>query len=159
MSESMHEKARRLMAQEHVEGISAADGAWLGEHLRACEACANAGRELGSAIGTLRGFRVDLPKGLASRTQMRVQLRAMELRGREPGRRMLWLIAGVSWALGIATGPWVWSLFEWAGTALRLPKPLWETGVVLWWALPALVAVAVVLLDRKPASDSNGSGV
>ena len=150
MSENVHERAKRLVAQERAEEISAAERVWLSEHLRGCEACSAEAQKLEEALATLRSFAVEVPRGLAARTQMRVQLRAMELREREPGRRVLWAIAGVSWALGIATGPWVWKLFAWAGGALGVPKPMWEVGVALWWALPALAAVSVVLFDRKP---------
>ena len=34
----------------------------------------------------------------------------------------VWAVAGVSWALGIATAPYVWQLFAWMGDRLHVPK-------------------------------------
>ena len=70
---------------------------------------------------------------------------AEELREHGLGRKLLWTIAGVSWALGIASAPWVWRAFEWVGHRTGAPKLIWEVGFVMWWAVPALLATGVVL--------------
>ena len=90
---------------------------------------------------------IPLPADLAGRTQFRVRLRAMELRERQPQRRMLWLACAASWIFGIASAPYVWRVFEWFGHVTGAPKLILEIGFGLWWTIPALFAVLVLLLE------------
>ncbi len=99
------------------------------------------------ALRSLRAAAIPLPADLASRTQFRVRLRAMELREREPKRRMLWLACSASWVFGIASAPFVWRVFEWFGKLTGAPKLVLEIGFGLWWTIPALFAVMVLLLE------------
>ena len=145
MSENVHQRALQLIAQARVEGIAGADSTWLRAHLEECELCAEHGRQTDRALRSLRTAAIPLPEGLASRTQFRVRLRAEELREHGLGGKLLWTIAGVSWALGIASAPWVWRAFEWVGHRTGAPKVIWEVGFVMWWAVPALLATGVVL--------------
>jgi hypothetical protein len=149
VTDNSHERAERLIAQERVEGIAAAEREWLAKHLDECTRCANQANGVERALASLRGAGVELPRGLAGRTQMRVRMRAEELREHAPGRRLLWAITAMSWALGVATAPWVWRGFAWVGEHTGMPKPIWEMGFVLWWAVPALIAAVAVLLERK----------
>ena len=145
MSDGIHNRALQLIAQERVEGISPAEREWLAAHLQDCAHCAELARQTDQALRSMRTAAIPLPRGLASRTQFRVRLRAEELREHGLGRKLLWTIAGVSWALGIASAPWVWRAFEWVGHRTGAPKLIWEVGFVMWWAVPALLATGVVL--------------
>ena len=149
MNQELHARAERLIAQERVEEVSGTERAWLAQHLHECAACANVANETQRAIASLRGVGIDVPRGLASRTQMRVRMRAEELREHSPKRSLLWAITAMSWALGVATAPWVWRGFAWLGEHTGLPKPLWELGFVLWWAIPAMIAAVAVILEKK----------
>jgi len=150
MNANDHAIAKRLIDQERVEGsLPEADRIWLSQHLRECDACARAGEETERALAALRNTAVDVPRGLASRTQMRVRLRADELQERGAGEKFVWAIIAISWALGVASAPWVWRAFAWVGEHSGVPKPLWEAGVVLWWAVPAMFATGAVLAARK----------
>jgi anti-sigma factor RsiW len=148
MSADVHARAGQLIAQERVEGISAAERSWLEEHLAECESCAEQARSTEEAIRALRGVAIPLPKSLASRAQMRVRLRAQELGEREPRQRLLWVTCGMSWALGVASAPFVWRAFEWLGKNTGTPKLVLEMGFGLWWAIPALFAAAIVLMEN-----------
>ena len=145
MSAGIHDRALQLIAQVRVEGISPAEREWLAAHLQDCAHCAELARQTDQALRSMRTAAIPLPRGLASRTQFRVRLRAEELREHGLGRKLLWTIAGVSWALGIASAPWVWRAFEWVGHRTGAPKLIWEVGFVMWWAVPALLATGVVL--------------
>src|SRR5208282_1781251 len=112
MNENLHARAEILIAQEHVEGISQSERDWLSAHLRECAACAQVAQQTSKALRTLRSAPIPLPRGLVARTQFRVQLRAQEMREREPKRRLLWIMCAVSWALGIGTAPYVWQAVE-----------------------------------------------
>ena len=148
MNENLHARGEKLIAQERIEGITPSERDWLAAHLRECAACAQITQQTNDALRVLRAIPVPLPRGLAARTQFRVQLRAQEMREREPKRRLLWIMCAMSWALGIATAPYVWRAFEWAGDRMGLPRLLWEMGFGLWWTIPALVAAAIVLLEN-----------
>jgi hypothetical protein len=145
MSDGIHSRALQLIAQERVEGISPVEREWLTAHLQDCARCAELARQTDQALRSMRTAAIPIPRGLASRTQFRVRLRAEELREHGLGRQLLWTIAGVSWALGIASAPWVWRAFEWVGHRTGAPKLIWEVGFVMWWAVPALLATGVVL--------------
>jgi predicted anti-sigma-YlaC factor YlaD len=148
MNNDLHIRAQQLIAKQRVEGVSAEEQTWLAAHLAECESCSALQAETAQAIASLRRINIDVPKNLVARTQLRVRLRAEELPKRTAGRLMLWSIAAVSWLLGVASAPFVWRGFEWAGTELHLPKLVWASGVVLWWLVPALVATGVVLRER-----------
>ena len=151
MSKELHVRAEQLIAQERIEGISAADQQWLRQHLADCEKCAALADVTEQAIRSLRGISVALPKTLASRTQFRVRLRAQQLRG-EPRWRMVWAACGISWAFGAATAPYVWRGLEWAGHRMGLPNIVWEFGFGLWWALPAAVVAVILLMENAGRS-------
>jgi hypothetical protein len=148
MNENLHVRTEKLIAQERIEGISQSERDWLAAHLRECAACAQVAQQTNDALRTLRAIPIPLPRGLAARTQSRVQLRAQEMREREPKRRILWIMCAMSWALGIVTAPYVWRAFEWVGERIGLPRLVWEMGFGLWWTIPAVVAAVVVLMEN-----------
>jgi len=152
ISENNHERARQLISQERIEGISASENTWLAAHLRGCENCANFVRQTSAALRSLQTIPIALPTGLAERTQFRVGLRAQQLRQHEPRRRALWIAAGISWATGVASAPYVWRLFAWLGEQAGIPKLVWEMGFGLWWAVPALIAAVVLLSEHEKQS-------
>jgi len=149
MSVDQHTRANQLIAQERVEGISPAEREWLAAHMQECVLCADLARHTDQALRSMRTTAIPFPSGLVSRTQFRVRLRAQELREREPKRRALWLACGVSWIFGVASAPYVWSLFQWFGQRTGLPKLVWEVGFGLWWTIPALFAAAVLLMESS----------
>jgi anti-sigma factor RsiW len=151
----MHARAEHLIAQERVEGISAADQNWLREHLAQCGACAARAASTTEAIRSLRGLSVVLPASLASRAQFRVQMRAQQLRS-GPRWRMVWAACGISWAFGAATAPYVWRGLEWVGHRMGVPNIVWEMGFGLWWALPAaVVGVILLMTDSGRSSEAD----
>ena len=157
----VHARAERLMAQELVEGISAGERKWLAAHLRECGRCAQETQQTNSALRALRdaAMTVRLPRGLAERTRFRVQLRAQELHEREPKSRLLWILCAVSWGLGIASAPYVWHTLEWIGDHTGAPRLVLEFGFGLWWAIPALFAAAIVVIENlRQMNERNSQG-
>lgn len=151
----IHARAQQFIVQHHVEGLGPKDRAWLDAHLQECSECSNVAQSTEAALRALRTTSVPFPAGLASRTQFRVRLRAQQLQEREPRSIAVWAIAGVSWALGIATAPYIWQLFAWIGDRLHVPKLVWELGFGLWWLIPALIAGAILLVEN-PRKKFNG---
>ena len=148
MKQETHARAEQLIAQERIEGISRAESEWLNAHLQECARCAELARLTDQAVRSMRTAAIPLPGGLASRTQFRVRLRAQELRERGPRHQLMWITCAVSWALGVATAPYVWRIFEWVGQHTGAPKIVLQLSFGLWWAIPALIAGAVMLIEN-----------
>ena len=148
MSHNLHQRAQQLFVQSLVEGIAAADRQWLESHLRECADCSQQTASTKELLNAFRRVPVAVPADLAARAQLRVRLRAQQPPDAPVSSALLWIITAASWLLGILSAPLVWRLFTWAGTSLNLPKLVLELGFVLWWAIPAFVAVAVVLYQR-----------
>jgi len=152
MSENLHTRALRLLAQSLVEGIAPAEQGWLDAHLRECSSCSREAEATRELLGALRRMPVIVPSDLAARTQLRVRLRAQQSSEATSHNALLWIITAASWLLGIFSAPLVWRGFAWLGEWANLPKPVLELGFVLWWAVPALIALAVVLHQRAASS-------
>jgi len=161
MNAETHARAEKLIAQERIEGISQTEQQWLAAHLRECANCARTAQQTNDALRALRSAAVamQVPRGLAERTRFRLQLRAQELREREPKNRLLWIMCAVSWGLGIASAPYVWQVLQWIGDRTGAPRLLLEFGFGLWWAIPALFAAAVVVIENlRQANERNLPG-
>ena len=148
MNNDLHASAERLILKDRVEGLSPRERRLLDEHLETCAACASLAASTDHALRALCAVPVELPPALADRTRLRVYLRARQARRSETGGWALWILCGLSWALGIATAPWVWHAFELFGRSTGVPALIWQMGFGLWWALPALIAAAVLLIER-----------
>ena len=149
MNQSAHERASELLAQRRIELLSREDEQWLAAHLAECESCSSDEARVSEALSALRTMPVDVPRNLASRTQLRVRARAEELREHAPANRLIWAVAAMSWILGLATAPFVWRGFAWLGAHTGAPKLVLQFGFVLWWGLPALLAAGIVLWKRE----------
>ncbi len=158
MINELHARAEGLIAKERVEGISAADQEWLSQHLRECAQCAEVANATQQALRSLRALSIPLPRELAARTQFRVRLRAQELQAREPRWRLIWAMCGASWVAGAATAPYVWRGLEWIGHRAGLPDLVWKMGFGVWWALPAIVAAGILLMEGGERSARRGVG-
>jgi len=156
MSENLHIRAQRLLAESLVEGIGATDQKWLNEHLAGCTDCsmeASSAREL---VHALRNVPIQTPRDLAERTQMRVRLRAAEAARSQESGLGLWVVAAASWLVGIFSAPLVWRGLSWLGSNFGIPKIALEMGFVLWWAVPALAALTIVLHQRNTNAAAKG---
>jgi anti-sigma factor RsiW len=155
MNENLHERAHQLLAKSLVEGLGPADETWLREHLAACSACAQEAAATQNVLRALRAVPVSVPRDLASRTQLRVRLRAQQSSPAATGSFWLWAVTAASWLLGVFSAPLVWRGFAWLGANFGVPKLALEFGFVLWWAVPALVAVGAVLHQRALSTGTN----
>jgi hypothetical protein len=159
MNETLHQRAQRLLAESLVEGIAAPNQSWLAQHLRECADCAREAAATQEALQALRSVSVTVPRDLVARTQMRVRLRAQENGESSRANLLLWIITGASWLLGVFSAPLVWRGFAWFGGHFGVPRLALEMGFVLWWGIPALLAVGAVLYQRAATQDSAGSRI
>jgi len=149
MDETIHQRAAQLLTERRIEPLSREDERWLAAHLAECQRCATGEERMTSALSALRTMQITVPRNLAGRTQLRVRLRAEELREHSPASRLVWAVAAMSWILGLATAPLVWRGFAWLGEHTGAPKLALQLGFVLWWGLPALIAAGIVLWQRE----------
>jgi len=156
MNHGLHERAQQLLAESVVEGLRPADETWLREHLAGCPACAQQAAATQNVLHALRSVPVQVPRDLAARTQLRVRLRTLETSKVANGSFWLWAVTAASWVLGVFSAPLVWRGFAWFGANFGLPKLALEMGFVLWWAVPALVAVGAVLHQRALSTGTRG---
>lgn len=148
MSTERHSRAQQLLSQALLEGLPASDQAWLDAHLRECSACSREAARVQELVRSFRNVPITVPRDLAARTQMRVRLRAQEAAQVSSTGAWLWIITAASWVLGVVSAPLVWRVFAWAGAQLDLPRLVLQLGFVLWWGVPGLIALAVVLYQR-----------
>jgi anti-sigma factor RsiW len=156
MNENLHKRAQHLLAESVVEGLRPADETWLREHLAECSACAQEAAATQNILHALRTVPVKVPRDLAARAQLRVRLRMQETSAPASGSFWLWAVTAASWLLGVFSAPLVWRGFAWLGASFGLPKLALELGFVLWWAVPALVAVGAVLHQRALSTRTTG---
>ncbi|HTZ31166.1 MAG TPA: hypothetical protein VMH31_01840 [Methylomirabilota bacterium] len=152
MNETPHARAQKLFAQSLVEGLPPTEQSWLEAHVSECAECAAETATIRDLLSALRSVPVNVPGDLVARTQLKVRLRAQQTAEVSPSSAMLWIITAASWLLGIFSAPLVWRGFAWFGQRTNLPKPVLELGFVLWWAVPALIALAAVLHQRAASS-------
>jgi hypothetical protein len=153
--EQAHARAESLIAKERVEGISSAEQEWLVAHLRECAQCTASAEATQAALRSFITAHFPVPRGLAARTQFRVRLRAQEMRSsRQPRWRLVYLMCGASWVAGAATAPYVWRGLEWVGHCAGLPDLVWKMGFGVWWALPAIIAAAILFAESAGTSAS-----
>jgi hypothetical protein len=150
-----HARAESLIAKERVEGISPAEQEWLAAHLRECAECSASADAMQVALRSFAAQHLPLPRGLAARTQFRVRLRAQEMRStRQPRWRLVYMMCGASWIAGAATAPYVWRGLEWIGHRAGLPDLVWKMSFGVWWALPAIIAAAILFAESAGTSGS-----
>jgi hypothetical protein len=151
MNASDHERARDLVLQRDIEGVSAGDAVWLDSHLAECSECAVFAEDLQLATDSLRSMPVTASSSLVGATQARVRQHAAELRDREA---RLFLI-GTSFCLGLlwsAGSMFIgWRLSAWLAERLHIAPWAIAAGLVIFWLAPAVV-VAIAVLPRYPIS-------
>jgi anti-sigma factor RsiW len=159
MNNEHHERARMLLAAARVEGLKAAERAWLESHLEACGDCRVHAESLERAVAAVRSFQAAVDPTLLEATRRRLRVRAHELREHEARMRALWMACGLSWVLGALTAPLLWWGVEWIGQRFVTPPPVWVTAFLFSWVVPGAVVAAVLVWRRSstPAEDEYAS--
>ena len=150
-----HARAEALIAKDRVEGISPVEQDWLAAHLRECAQCNAKAEATQQALRSLLSSHITAPRGLAARTQFRVRLRAQEMQSvRQPRWRLVYMMCGASWVAGAATAPYIWRGLEWLGHRAGVPDLVWKMGFGVWWALPAIIAAAILFAESAGTQSS-----
>ena len=150
-----HERARRLLAADRVEGISRAESRWLDDHLSGCTDCANEVAALAAAIDVLHSVPVTAPAEMVRRTSLAVRLRAEQRMSKREPAVMLWIAAVLASAWAILTTPLTWAAFQWLGGFLHLGNMVWQIAFLMWWFLPATVLGAAAAWRQIAMQQTN----
>jgi len=157
--DELHERARRLIDMERVEGLASEDRRWLADHLAACETCAGRAAQTEATLRALKTAPVSLPGGLAASAQLVVRRRAEELRAQHTRNVALAIGCALSWVLGVASAPLVWKVCAWLGATFDLPRAVWVLGFVTWWFVPlAVMGLVILWLRRRWENDAPAMG-
>ncbi len=147
MKRDSHDLARELIACTGAEEITEERSFWLRTHLQECASCreyANAASQLGRA---LRSIPFAAGSSLVGSTQLRVRLRAQQLRQQQDRMRLVWVSCILLAISGAVTTPLLWQGFQWLGEMLGVSSAIWQLGFAVFWTAPALAA-SVLLVAR-----------
>ncbi len=140
-----HERARQMLSLGGDSDLSSTDRAWLESHLEACESCRVFAQDASDVVRALRAIPVAADRSLVATTQMRVRVRARELRQRE---ERMWLV-GVSCVAVTLTAGFTnlacWRGFGWLVERVHISAATWPVAFVALWIIPALAASVLLL--------------
>jgi len=144
VTRDLHQEARELIAcGSHDLGDS--EQTWLRMHLDGCASCREYAQAAERFVRSLRSVPVAADLTLVRTTQMGVRLHAQQLRQKQERLWLVWMsciLVGVSAAI---TTPFLWRGCQWLGEWAQMSAPVWETGFIVFWISPALVASLLFL--------------
>jgi predicted anti-sigma-YlaC factor YlaD len=150
-----HVRARQMLALADAAQLPAADRAWLESHLEACDSCRAFAQDAGDLVRALRSIPVAADRTLVAATQMRVRLRARELRQRD---ERLWLV-GVSCVVVTLTAALTnlacWRGFTWLVERTHISAATWPVAFVALFIAPALAASVLLLAQGTHLANHN----
>jgi predicted anti-sigma-YlaC factor YlaD len=152
-SDNSHKRARQMLALGGDSELSRADRAWLESHLEACESCRVFSQDAGDVVRALRAIPVAADRSLVATTQMRVRVRAQELRQRE---ERMWLVGVSCVAVTLAaafTNFACWRGFTWLVERIHISAATWPVAFVALWIIPALAASVLLLAHGTHLAD------
>jgi hypothetical protein len=154
-----HEKARFLLHQSLVEGISPEDRLWLDAHVGQCAECGQFADLSARAVRALDWFAVELDPAAALRVENAVRSRAEAMREAEAQAKSLWIGTGVAIFLTFTGSAVAWRSLAWLASQWNLPSRVLQIVFVTFWLLPSLLLALLPLFRRRllgEDSDSNG---
>ena len=156
MSEDVHQRATHLISVERFEGLAPGERMWLAEHLEHCADCAAQAQATEEALRALRAVSTPVRPALLAATQLRVRLRAREMREQRSRMRALYIACALSWVLGAISAPFLWQATEWIAERFALSMAVSVALFVLGWSVPAAVGAAVLVSWRSQNAAKNG---
>jgi predicted anti-sigma-YlaC factor YlaD len=155
MTRNVHERARELLSDP--QALGSAEQQWLREHLRGCTPCRDYREAMEHLVRTLRSVPFAAKPALVRSTQLRVRMRATELRRK---RDRLWLVLVSCFFVSLfAAGStaFLWRGFEWLGRWAHVSDPVWQLGFVLFWIAPTIAVSFMLLAHGTHLAERNGS--
>ena len=145
MENNFHKHAQLLIDQSVVSGISEAEQSWLRDHTSECAKCRHYAEISARVIRGLGSFSFEIEPGLNVQVQSAVTERAQVLAVDRDLYRRFFKGFVIALALTCVGSVAVWKSVAWAAAQANLPSAAWQTGVVIFLALPSL-SVALLLI-------------
>jgi len=155
MKPDVHEQARHWVALGGVDDLPEAQQAWLQTHLSECESCRDYVQATSQVIRSVRSVPIAAGPALVRATQVRVRVRARQLREKQERLWLVWLSCALVGLSTAVSTPLLWRGFAWVGRWAEVSSPVWQTGFAIFWIMPALVT-SVLLLGRGVHITGNG---
>jgi len=155
MKRDVHEQVREWIASAGAEGLTDAQPSWVQAHVEDCETCRNYAEAASQLIRSLRSVPMAADLSLVRTTQMRVRLRAQQLRQKQERLWLIWASCALVGLTAATTTPLLWRSFQWMGEWARVSSPVWQVGFALFSMAPALAA-SVLFLARGTYLTNNG---
>lgn len=152
-----HERARQLIACAGAEHLAEPQQAWLKKHLEGCPSCRECAETAEQLLRFIRAIPIAADRSLVQTTQMRVRVRARELRQRRERLVLVALSCALVAISSALTTPLIWRGFEWLGRWNQVPNPVWQAGFVLFWVAPTIAAALLFLAHGTHLHGSNGA--
>lgn len=149
--QDIHQRARRLVADQAIEGLRSDDNAWLEQHLEGCRDCAAYTASASRAVQALRLASVTADPALVQATRRSVRIYAERLRENESRQRLLVISCILAAIWGAALQPYLWRGFHWLGTVLNLPDLAWQAAFLMFWLLPGVIVALIFICHPRTA--------
>jgi len=146
MQSDTHQRARSLVDQGAVEGISPEEQRWLSRHTDECGECAGYAEMSQRAIRALDSFAFEIDPEAARRVQDAVRDRLIETR---PRRRNLMAGIVAAMVLTVAGSLVMWALTGWMAERWGIPARAWQMGFAMFWVLPSILLDAVLVFGQR----------
>ncbi len=156
MSEGIHDRARRLMADRAIGILKEDEARDLETHLAECPDCADAASALNLGVQVIRSVPVRVDVELVQATRRSVRLYAERLRENDVRMKMMIVSCALAAAVGAFSLPYFFRVATWLGGLLSFPQFVLYAGMAVFWLVPGLV-VAIAILARRLQADLNGN--
>jgi hypothetical protein len=147
-----HERARFLADRAMVEGVSAEEQRWLGDHLAACEECSQYAEVSRRTLRALDSFAFQPDAAAALRVRQAVESRVDGMAWTGGGA---WFPIPAALALTIAGSALAWQAAAWLAGRWNWPAGTWQTGFAVFWLLPSVVLDGLLLFRGQWMSDDS----
>jgi hypothetical protein len=159
MSSEPHARARLLLDQAMMDGISPDEQRWLRRHTEECVECRQYGELSWRAIRALDSFAFELDPAAALRVENAIRSRANQLASNEFQDRRFIVGAVAAMFLTIVGSIAMWQPAAWLAGRWNLPGPAWRIGFAMFWLLPSiLLGILPLFRTRLMGDDFGGEG-
>jgi predicted anti-sigma-YlaC factor YlaD len=154
MNRDAHDRAREALSAR--DEVTPAEQNWVQQHLAECAQCREFAQEVQEVVRALRAVPFIAKADVVRSTQMRVRLRARELRNRRERLWLVWISCAFVSAFALISNALVWEAFAWAGSLAHVPDVVWQLGFAMFWIAPTIAASFLFLAHGTHFADRNG---
>ena len=157
MTEDLHQRAESMLALGNTAQLSRAERDWLHSHLENCPACRAYEQKTQDVVTALRAVPLAASSQLVQRTQLRVRMRAQELRAKQERILVVSISIILVSVTALLTTMLGWRGFQWLGGHFQLSSTIWQFGFAMFWIGPVLGTALMLLAHGTHLADKGHS--